>query len=151
MYLTRVTREQSPLFFFLFLSCDLFSFLIIFYFGLELALMALDCAERDTTHLQNDTFGLLQNATGELKEALDQCSGNSFLAQQEYSPVRGYVQQGDYKSAADVITGDIIPYVASCLQAFDQAPDLPVPPLVLAGTLASNQTAKIAASILTNI
>ncbi|XP_054817115.1 uncharacterized protein LOC129316759 [Prosopis cineraria] len=119
--------------------------------GQGLALMAISCAERDTTFLHGDTFNLLQNATGHLKGILDDCTQRSFLAQQEFLPAARYVQEGQYDSAIDVIAEEIIPSVMYCLKLFDQNPEWPVPQLVLAGTVASNQTCRNAVEILRSI
>ncbi|KAI9085933.1 hypothetical protein K1719_032010 [Acacia pycnantha] len=116
-----------------------------------LAVIALGCAERDTTQLQEQTTQLAKNATGKLKKALDQCSDDSFKAQQDFEPLKRNVREGYYKNAKDVLTGETIPHILACLKAFDEFPDLPVPSSVIIGTVASNQTSQNAASILANI
>ncbi|XP_028798537.1 uncharacterized protein LOC114753986 [Neltuma alba] len=116
-----------------------------------LAVIALDCAERDTRQLQEETTKLTRNATGKLEQALKQCSDDSFMAQQDFDPLKRYVGEGYYKNARDVLTAETIPHILSCLKAFDEFPDLPVPSSVIAGTVASNQSSQNAASILASI
>ncbi|KAJ1403471.1 Pectinesterase inhibitor domain [Sesbania bispinosa] len=120
--------------------------------GKGLALIALGCAEKDTTYLHEDSLRLIQTSdTIVLKNILDGCATHSFMAQQKFSPVARYVQQGNYGAAKDIITGDIIPLVNYCLEMFNDAPNLAVPQQVLAGSVASNQTCKNAAGILSNL
>ncbi|KAF7822681.1 pectinesterase inhibitor-like [Senna tora] len=116
-----------------------------------LALIAIGCAEKDTTLFHDDTFSLLQNATGKLKEILNDCAQNSFLAKEDFPPVARYVREGDYNTAKDVIAHEIIPFVIDCLKTFDKTPELPVPQRVLAGTVASNQTCTNAVQILSSV
>ncbi|XP_028793383.1 uncharacterized protein LOC114749078 [Neltuma alba] len=91
-----------------------------------------------------DTFKLLQNAMGESKRILHDCTQHSLLAQKQFPPVAHYVQEGHYDSA-------IKASVIYCLKLFEQTPELPVPQQVLAGTVASNQTCRNAVEILSSI
>lgn len=90
--------------------------------GQGLALIAISCAERDTTLMHEYTHNLLQNSTGQLKGIIDDCTQHSSLAKQEFKPVAGYVQNGRYDSAIDVIEEEIIPSVMYCLTKFQNCP-----------------------------
>ncbi|XP_061358206.1 uncharacterized protein LOC133302450 [Gastrolobium bilobum] len=117
-----------------------------------LALIAVKCAEKDTTYLHEDSLKLIPNSTTNLlTSVLKGCAAYSSKAQQMFLPVAHYVQERNYSAALDVMTEDIIPLVNYCLELINHAPDMVVPPLVLGGVVVTNQSCTNAAGILSNL
>lgn len=103
---------------------------------------------RDVFKLYNETP---ENNT-QLKDFLNECSWRTMDATELFDAVLRYATASDYDSANIVITDNVVPQVNFCLKQFDdQAPSLPVPEQVLAGTIAVNQDCKIVLQIMNNI
>lgn len=118
---------------------------------LGLALISIDCAELDLKQLHNAAVDADKTATGTLKLILGECVGPTSDALKAFREARGKVEKGQYGSARDIIWGQVVAAEAECYDAFEEGPDIPVPPMVLAGCVASRQTSEIVHSILGNI
>lgn len=118
-----------------------------------LALIAINCAQMDTYKTYRDVFKLYSETPDktQLKEFLNQCSSRTVDAAGNFDSVHRYAAALDYDSAKIVINENILPQVNYCIKQFDQAPTLPVPKEVLAGTTAVNQDCKNVLEILNSI
>ncbi|KAH7512595.1 uncharacterized protein LOC107409440 [Ziziphus jujuba] len=119
-----------------------------------LALIAINCAQTDTSKMFHDVFKLYNETPDktQLKEFLNECSWRTTDAAGNFDAVLRYAAALDHDSAKTVVNENILPQVNYCIKQFDdQAPTLPVPEEVLAGTIAVNQDCKIVLGILNSI